>query len=197
MVRVALNGFSQPWHDFVHAVVGRENLPSWARLCNNFTQEEMRSSSTSIGQQNAANEENVALYPKSNKRSKKDLSKVRCFTCSQYGHFVFECPEKKKKKKEEDTIVVASTEVEDFVRRFKKEFSLFSLISSSSSGVVQNGSWYIDSGASRHMTGIWHIFRIISESGPDQFVQSKGGQARAVRGVRNVRFQLSHGGYIE
>ena len=32
LVKVALNGFSQPWHDFVRAVVARENLPSWARL---------------------------------------------------------------------------------------------------------------------------------------------------------------------
>ena len=31
--------------------------------------------------------ENVALSPKSKKKSKKDLSKVWCFACSQYGHF--------------------------------------------------------------------------------------------------------------
>ena len=75
---------------------------------------------------------------------------------------------------------------------------MFSLISSvGSNGVVQNDTWYVDSGASRHMTGIWHIFRIISETDPDRFVQSEGGHARAVRGVGNVRFQLSHGGYID
>ena len=39
LVRVALNGFSQPWHDFLRAVVARENLPSWARLWDDFTQE--------------------------------------------------------------------------------------------------------------------------------------------------------------
>ena len=75
---------------------------------------------------------------------------------------------------------------------------LFSLISSGdSNGVVQNGTWCIDSGASRHITGIWHIFRIIVEIGPDQFVQSEGGHARAVRGVGKVRFQLSHGGHLD
>ena len=47
LVRVALNGFSQPWHDFVRVVVARENMPSWARLWDDFTQEELRSSSTS------------------------------------------------------------------------------------------------------------------------------------------------------
>ena len=44
LVRVALNGFSQPWHDFVHVVVARENLPPWCRLWDDFTQEELRSS---------------------------------------------------------------------------------------------------------------------------------------------------------
>ena len=47
------------------------------------------------------------------------------------------------------------------------------------------------------MTGIWHIFCIISETGLNQFVQSEGGHARAVRGVGKVRFQLSHGGYLD
>ena len=47
------------------------------------------------------------------------------------------------------------------------------------------------------MNRIWHTFCIISETGPDRFVQSEGGQEHVVRGVGNVRFQLSHGGYID
>ena len=75
---------------------------------------------------------------------------------------------------------------------------MFSLISSAdSNGVVQNGTWYIDSGASRHMSGIWHIFCIIAKTGLDRFVQLEGGHARAVQGVGKVKFQLSHGGYID
>ena len=59
-----------------------------------------------------------------------------------------QCPEKKKKSKDEDMVVAAIAEEEDFARRFEKEFSLFSLISSAgSNGVVQNGTWYIDNGA--------------------------------------------------
>ena len=90
LVRVALNGFSQPWHDFVRAIVAKENLPSWARLWDDFTQEGLRSSSTSTGQQKEVDEENVAIVSKGGKKkggssngakSEKDMSKVRCFAC--------------------------------------------------------------------------------------------------------------------
>ena len=95
-------------------------------------------------------------------------------------------------------IIAATAKEEDFARRFEKEFSLFSLISSAdSNGVVQNGSRYIDNGSSFHMTEIWHIFRTFFETSPNRLIQSEGGQAHAVRRVRNVRFQLSHGGYID
>ena len=81
---------------------------------------------------------------------------------------------------------------------FEKDFLFFSLISSAdNNGVVQNGTWYVDNGASCHMTRIRHIFRIISKTGPDQFIQSEGGHARAVRGAGKARFQLSHRGYID
>ena len=121
------------------------------------------------------------FHCKRNKNSKKDLSKVRCFACNQYGHFSSQCPEKKMKKKEEDIVVAATGEEADFARRFKKEFSLFSLISSTeSNGVVRIGTLYIDNGASRHMTRTWHLLCIIAETCPDRFVQSEGGHACVV-----------------
>ena len=60
--------------------------------------------------------------------------------------------------------VTTIVEVEEFVRKFEKVFSLFSLVSSVvSNGVVQKNSWFIDNGASRHMTRIWHILCEIIE----------------------------------
>ena len=90
LVRVALNGFSQPWHDFVRAIVARENFPSWDILWDDFTQEELRSISTSTCQQKEVDEENVALAAKARKKkggsssgakSKKYMRKVKCFSC--------------------------------------------------------------------------------------------------------------------
>ena len=96
LVRVALNGFSQPWHDFVRAVVATKNMPSWARLWDDITQEELRSSSTSTCWQKEVDEENVSLSTKGRKKksdssngakSEKDISKVKCFVCQKFGHY--------------------------------------------------------------------------------------------------------------
>jgi hypothetical protein len=57
--------------------------------------------------------------------------------------------------------------------------------------------WIVNSGVSCHMTRIWRVFLIITETGPEQLVESEGGMAHAVRGVRRVRFQLEYGGFLE
>jgi hypothetical protein len=80
------------------------------RLC--FVQEETQRGyvhgSSSIGHE----EENVALATTSKKKfkkgpkggnkpkgeGKKDMSKVKCFACHKFGHYVGQCPNKKKKQ---------------------------------------------------------------------------------------------------
>ena len=42
LVQTALNGVSKPWVVFVEALVARENLPTWDRICDDFVQEETR-----------------------------------------------------------------------------------------------------------------------------------------------------------
>ena len=39
LVRIALNGVSNPWVVFVEAIAVGENLPTWDRICNDFVQE--------------------------------------------------------------------------------------------------------------------------------------------------------------
>ena len=41
MVRTTLNGVSQHWTVFVQTIIGRENIPTWDRLWDDVTQEEI------------------------------------------------------------------------------------------------------------------------------------------------------------
>jgi hypothetical protein len=69
LVRIALNGFGKQWDVFVKCVVGREQLPTWERLWNDFIQEEIREGSQHGEQKKKSDdEENLALATKKGKK---------------------------------------------------------------------------------------------------------------------------------
>jgi hypothetical protein len=70
------------------------------------------------------------------------MSKVKCFSFHKFGHYEGQCPNKKKKQ------TTALEEVEEFSTKFGKEFCLIACLSSRT---TTTDTWYIDSGASRHM----------------------------------------------
>ena len=76
LVRTTLNGVSNPWDVFVEALVARENLPSWDRICDDFVQEETQrgllQGSVSTSRED---EEDVALTAKGKKKFKKGSKK--------------------------------------------------------------------------------------------------------------------------
>ena len=111
-----------------------------------------------LGSSSTGNEEeNVALEAKGKSRSKKgskggnkqkgegkkDMSKVKCFACHKFGHYVGQCPNKKKKQ------VATSVDVEEFIHKFEE----YSLLVCLSSRVSSTRIWYIDRSASCHMIG--------------------------------------------
>ena len=148
LVRIALNGFTKQWGVFVQVVSGRDTLPSWDRLWTDFTQEEFRLSlvnGANKSQKSEVEQENVALAGKGkakkgsskgtnsqSEKKKKDLSKVKCFGCHEYGHYVSDCPERKKAKKQ----VAASASAEDLSTRMEDEFALIACMVSSTSQCV-------------------------------------------------------------
>jgi hypothetical protein len=56
--------------------------------------------------------------------------------------------------------------------------------------------WFVDSGSSRHMTGMRSVFLTFSEIDTDCYVGSGTNTRKAIRGYGYVRFQLRSGGFL-
>jgi hypothetical protein len=80
------------------------------------------------------------------------MSKVKYFACNKMGHYVGQCPNRKKKKQGGTS---AMAEENEFASLFERECSLIVCCST-----VESPSriWYIDSGASSHMSGVREHF---------------------------------------
>ena len=72
------------------------------------------------------------------------MSKLKFFHCHEHGNFSTKCTQKKKNKK-----VVGASAGEVLASEFELDFSLIACMVSSALGSM----WYLDSGASFHMTG--------------------------------------------
>ena len=74
LVWIALKGFTKEWDVFVKCVVGREKLPDWSRLWDDFTQEEIHEGSQSRDpdrSQDNIDDPNVALHAKGKGKKRK------------------------------------------------------------------------------------------------------------------------------
>lgn len=104
MVRTSLNAISKEWETFVKSIMGRANLPDWKELWATLPQEEIRqlskTGSSSKGFRIKKEEEEDAtliFMGKQKKRKKKDVSKIKCFSCGELRHYVNQCLRKKTK----------------------------------------------------------------------------------------------------
>eukprot|EP00253_Pinus_taeda_P035729 PITA_35729 len=127
-----------------------------------------------------------ASHSKSSQGGKKfDKSNVRCFHCHELGHYANNCPKRKSKKKgsskESDGDALAS--------QFQMDFSLIARMVSSSMGCV----WYLDSGASFHMSGDKNLFSTLKEKGLQIWIEMGDDGKYCVSGRGTIMFQREHG----
>ena len=136
-------------------------------------------------------EEALALTGKSKGKAKKnkkggkknlDMPKVKCFIFHKQGHFASQCPDKKKKS---NTQMVGSAKVDEFSRNFDEEFCFIACMESTTGSSI----WYIDSGASSHMTGQKRFFRDLQEGGTRIHVELGDDAWYQAQGVGTVSFE--------
>jgi hypothetical protein len=110
------------------------------------------------------------------------MSKVKCFVCKKFGHYVGQCPNRKKKKDG----TTATIEEADFQTQFQRECAF--LICCTSVETTPS-IWYIDSGASSHMTGVREHFSDLRDI--EVRIEISLGDDRVVRvaGIGTVTFQ--------
>jgi hypothetical protein len=118
------------------------------------------------------------------KVKKLDLSKVKRFYCHEHGHLATNCPQKRKNKK-----VVGVTTGEALALQFELEFSLIACMTSSASGSV----WYLDSGASFHMTGDKDFFSDLEERDLKMHIEMGDDGRYSVTGIGTITFQRESG----
>jgi hypothetical protein len=193
LVKTTLNGVTKQWVVFVEGIVARENLPKWERLWDDFVKEETQRGYVHGSSSTVHDEENVVISTNIKKKfkngpkggnklkseGKKDMRKFKCFACHKFGNYEGKCPNKKKKQ------TVASVEVEEFSTRFDKDFSLVVCLSTRA---THSSVWYIDNGASCHMTGICEHLRDLIQIGDLEVVL---GDDRVVKevGSGTISFQ--------
>ena len=113
---------------------------------------------------------------------KQDLSKVKCFHCHEHGHFATNCPQKKKNKQ-----VARSTAGEALASQFELDFSLIACLVSSCMGSV----WYLDSGASFHMTRDKELFSDLEEKDLQMHIEMGNDGRYSATGIGTITLRGS------
>ena len=158
-------------------------------------QEEIRKSTKDGSSSKHDDEENLALASKARKgkgkasHSKSSSShggkkiekyKVRCINCHEVGHYVASSPLKKSKKGSSKGL-----EGEALDSQFELDFTLIACMVSSMVGCV----WYLDSGASFHMTGDKSLFSTLEEKDLKMRIEIGDDMKYSVSGLGTVTFQ--------
>ena len=124
-------------------------------MWDDFIQEEL--CNENLHQKKRDSDDEMALAARMKGKKKEDLSKIKCFNCGEMDHFSSRCTMKKKtrddekKKGKKITSVSTSAEIDALNRGLEEED--LAMISHFSQGTIDDDGWYIDSGASKHMTG--------------------------------------------
>jgi hypothetical protein len=116
------------------------------------------------------------------------LSKIKCFSGHKYDHYASKCPKEGKGKQQQKQLAAsAQTRMNKFVAKFEKNFSLVSCLFTSA---IPRIAWYVDSGASWHMTSTQQLFSSLKKQDSGIQVELGDDAKYPVARVGTIPFQL-------
>lgn len=162
---IVMNGLPKEFNTLVTTLeqyYSGETQLTMALLQPKLTHEAMKIESQSKGRTQALG---AQVKPKW-KKKERDMKTVKCYNCQQMGHFASNCKEQrkergtsantlKKEKKEKVVMFMATTKAsasDGNTSGTVKATSTKALASDGNTSGTDQDDWYIDSGASRHLT---------------------------------------------
>lgn len=138
-------------------------------------------------------------------RGSRDKNKIKCYNCHIYGHFAVECrrPNRAKDQNQEvNMAVVEDNEPALLLAKHEKEKStlvhldetrvVLSLLTKNEAKANETKIWYLDNGASNHMTGFRSKFTELDEKITGQ-VRFGDGSSVKIEGKGTIMFVCKNG----
>ncbi|XP_074368601.1 uncharacterized protein LOC141708737 [Apium graveolens] len=179
----------------------------WTRRENSsgkllLTKEEWMSKTNKNGGENSGTQRN--RWANNGGNGNRDKSTVRCYNCGAYGHFAYQCkkprrdreqkPEVNKTQAEEDepALLLLKCEDKNTGMELLNEENVDLMLNKSIEEAKMSQVWYLDNGASQHMTGDRGKFKELDQTVTGQ-VRFGDGSTVAICGKGVISFLCKNG----
>lgn len=134
-------------------------------------------------------------------RGGRDKSRIRCYNCHIYGHYVVECRRPKRDREGRQKALMARTEDDEptlLLAKHEKELMLNEnnvtpkLLTDGKAKSISSNVWHLDNGASNHMTRDREKFMELNEK-ITGIVRFGDGSAVEIKGKGLIIFKCKNG----